>query len=68
MKGYCIAFGALLAFAYIQLPAQDKTPTIVFEGQSKDFGKVIEGEKLKHIFKFTNRGQAPLEILKVEGS
>jgi hypothetical protein len=49
-------------------PAQDKPPTIAFESLTKDFGKVIEGQNLKHLFKFKNNGQGLLEILKVEPS
>jgi hypothetical protein len=34
----------------------------------KDFGEVSEGESLKHVFRFTNKGQALLEIQKVEAA
>jgi hypothetical protein len=50
------------------LAAQAKGPTIVFDSQSKDFGKVMQGETLKHVFKFTNKGSGMLEIFNVEGS
>ena len=46
--------------------AQDHRPTIVFDGLVKDFGRVVEGDTLKHVFKFANRGNAPLEILNVD--
>jgi len=46
--------------------AQDRRAAIVFDGQSKDFGRVLEGEPLKHVFKFTNKGDATLEILKID--
>jgi hypothetical protein len=58
---------AVLFLASACLPAQER-PTIVFDSQSRDFGKVIQGEELKHLFKFTNRGSAPLEIFSVGGS
>ena len=41
---------------------------VLFENQTKDFGKVMEGTSLKHVFKFSNNGEAVLEIFKVEGS
>ncbi len=50
------------------LPAQDKHPVISFEGQTHDAGKVTEGETIKHVFKFRNKGDAVLEIFKVEPS
>jgi len=50
------------------LPGQERVATIVFDKQSKDFGKVMEGEKLKHVFLFKNKGTATLEILRVEPS
>jgi hypothetical protein len=63
-----ISGAALLLLASAHLSAQDSRPTIVFDSQAHDFGKAIQGEELKHLFKFTNRGSAPLEIFKVEGS
>jgi hypothetical protein len=58
----------LLLLAVWPAVAQDKAPVLVFEGQTKDFGKVMEGAPIKHVFKFSNRGDAVLEIFKVEGS
>jgi len=48
--------------------AQNKAPVLVFEDQTKDFGKVMEGAPIKHVFKFSNKGDSVLEIFKVEGS
>jgi hypothetical protein len=56
----CVIWGFLL------LAAQEKGPAIVFDSTTKDFGKVTEGETLKHVFKFTNKGQTTLDIVKVE--
>lgn len=58
----------LLIVSLVTILAQDKAPTIAFESLTKDFGRVIEGQGLKHIFKFKNNGQGLLEILKVEPS
>ena len=68
MKRWCVALCAFLAWPLISPRAEEKIPTIAFESLTKDFGKVNEGETLKHIFKFKNRGLAPLQILKVEPS
>jgi hypothetical protein len=64
-KTLCLALLALTAVWAIAR-GQEKGPIIVFPaGQTKDFGKVTAGETLKHIFKFNNKGQAPLQILQV---
>ncbi len=57
-----------LVLGAVILRAQDKSPAISFEGLTKDFGKVTEGETLKHIFRFTNKGDATLEIFNVAPS
>lgn len=68
MKRFFFPSVAILWVGIAALGAQEKIPTIVFDSQIKDFGKVLEGEELKHVFKFTNNGSATLEILKVEPS
>jgi len=50
------------------LSGQDKTPSMVFDSPLKDFGKVLQGEMIKHVFSFSNQGSATLEILSVEPS
>ncbi|RKR84766.1 uncharacterized protein DUF1573 [Mucilaginibacter gracilis] len=37
-------------------------PVITFESDSYDFGKIKEGDKVSHNFKFTNSGKSPLII------
>src|SRR5690554_7927709 len=39
-----------------------------FENDVYDFGKVKDGEKVTHVFKFKNVGQEPLQILKIDAS
>ena len=68
MKRLSLFFCILLFAGVLPLQAQDKRPSIVFENQVADHGKVIVGEIIKHIFKFANKGDAVLEILKVEPS
>jgi len=50
------------------LSGQDKAPSVVFDNPVKDFGKVMQGETLKHVFSFSNKGSSALEILSVEPS
>ena len=68
MKRFLVTFVTLIAALALPLAAQTPSPTIVFDSQSKDFGKAVEGEKLKHVFKFTNKGQGTLEILSAEST
>jgi hypothetical protein len=57
--------GIILALGSAPLFSQKKGPAIVFENESRDFGKVSEGDDIKNIFKFTNKGDALLEIFEV---
>jgi hypothetical protein len=68
MKRVLVTFITLAFAAALPLAAQTPSPTIVFDSLAKDFGKVVEGEKLKHVFKFTNKGSGTLEILSAEST
>ncbi len=68
MKRLGLSGVAFLSFALLPLSGQDNSPLILFDQQTRDFGKVLEGETLKHVFKFTNKGKSTLEIFKVEPS
>ncbi len=68
MKQVSVFYCLVLLLGMIPLLGQDKVPVISFESVTKDFGKVTEGEVLKSVFKFSNKGAAPLDILKVEPS
>ena len=39
-----------------------------FEEQSFDFGTITEGDKVEHVFKFTNTSENPLTITNARGS
>ncbi|MDR2979727.1 MAG: DUF1573 domain-containing protein [Bacteroidales bacterium] len=43
-------------------------PEITFEKTVHDFGKVIQGERLSYVFKFTNTGKSNLIIENANGS
>ncbi len=45
-----------------------KSPEIKFEKTSHDFGTIKQGETREYNFEFSNTGDKPLEISKVEGS
>lgn len=42
--------------------------TMAFEENVFDFGKITEGEKVSHVFKFKNTGNKPLIISNAQGS
>lgn len=46
----------------------NKLPEITFKQKTFDFGAIEEGEKVSHVFKFKNTGNADLVITKVEAS
>jgi len=68
MKRFLLCFLTFAGAGTLLLRGFDNSPSIVFDSTTKDFGKVTEGEKLKHIFKFTNKGTATLEINSAEPS
>lgn len=43
-------------------------PEISFEQTVYDFGKIAQGDKVTHTFRFTNTGNSDLVIMSVEGS
>lgn len=45
--------------------ASADAPKIEFEEESFDFGKLTEGDIVKHKFVFTNVGKSPLQILNI---
>jgi hypothetical protein len=57
-----------LALGILAFAEQDKTPAIVVDNPVKDFGKVMKGEMLKHVFSFSNEGSGMLEILNAEAT
>ncbi len=51
------------------IPDQDSiAPVLELEADAYDFGKIKEGEKVEHEFKFTNTGASPLIISNVQAS
>ncbi len=60
-----ILFVSLLAF---NLNAQEKKAKIEFKTETVDYGKVERGSNGVRIFEFTNTGNAPLIISKVNSS
>ena len=55
-------------FSNSEISASFKAPKIAFTQEVHDFGKVPQGPQVQYNFKFTNRGNAPLVIEKVQTS
>ncbi|MBD3583938.1 DUF1573 domain-containing protein [Flavobacterium selenitireducens] len=49
-------------------PADGKYPALTFEELEHDFGKIVTGDKVTHVFKFKNTGEADLIISKAYGT
>jgi hypothetical protein len=68
MQRFLVLLFAVAVAGILPLPAQKKGATIAFESTTHDFGKVSEGAALKHVFKFANKGNETLEIIRVDAS
>jgi hypothetical protein len=49
-----------------QVKPEGPLPTIQFTSQEHDFGTIKEGDKVTHVYKFKNTGDAPLIIEKAQ--
>jgi len=48
--------------------ASTKLPVMTFEETEYDFGNIVQGEEVEHIFKFKNTGDAPLIVTDARSS
>jgi hypothetical protein len=64
-------FTVFLMCLWIGLPAasaQANKPQIVFESTTQDAGTFIQGEVIKRVFTFSNKGSGLLEITDIRSS
>lgn len=59
-----LAFVALATVAFSQ--AKPTGPVIAWEKATYDFGDITQGDKVEHVFKFTNTGTEPVVITNVQ--
>lgn len=52
----------------IAQPPVGISTNIEFEKSTIDFGEIVTGDKVEHVFKFTNTGDNPLVISNAKGS
>ncbi len=77
-KQFILSFASLLLFVSMaaaqaieneESPVQSPTTTaITFDESEFNFGKVAVGEKVQHIYRFTNTGDEPLVLSNAKGS
>lgn len=60
-------FFFFLMFAGVTAFAQSG-PVLAWEKSSHDFGEITEGAQVSHTFKFTNKGNEPLILTRVQPS
>ncbi len=65
---FCPAVLSCIIMAVSTLAAQSKGPLIEFQNTTIDRGTVIQGEPIKQVFGFINKGNGTLKILDVEHS
>ncbi len=65
---FCSAICVLLLAGVMPLLGQYEAPSMIFDNPEKNFGKVMQGETVKHVFSFSNEGSGTLEILGVEAA
>ena len=66
MRMFLFTAWIVMAAGFVPLPARQNSPAIVFDSETKELGRVREGEDLQQVFKFTNNGRGQLEILNVQ--
>ncbi len=63
-------FGGTVFSQTLDLQSEPKeetgVPVFEFTQTSHDFGEINQGDKVSHTFKFSNKGQAPLVISRVQ--
>jgi hypothetical protein len=64
MQFYFMLLAFLLTGAIGAL-GQDKQPSIEFDFVSKDYGPVLQGQTIKQIFTFANKGAGVLRIMDI---
>ncbi len=65
---FCRAIVLFVILTTSTVAAQSKGPVIEFQKTNVDLGTVIQGEAIKQVFDFVNKGGATLQILDVEHS
>lgn len=58
----------VLALLLVTVSVSGAAPQIVIESLNHDFGDIIQGDKLTHVFRFRNAGDAVLQISNVRSS
>ncbi len=68
MLSLIVMLFAVLSFQLTASAQGAPTTTVEFEELEWDFGEITQGDKVTHIFKFTNTGNEPLILNSAKGS
>lgn len=64
--GACSGNQANNAAGNTQNTAPSNNQTMVFEKETHDFGQIKSGERVSYLFRFTNKGNEPLVISRID--
>jgi hypothetical protein len=67
MRLYFAALAFMLAVSTTVI-GQTKRPSLFIENTSRDVGTITQGDTIKQVFQFANKGDGTLEILDVAHS
>ncbi|MEO1260734.1 MAG: DUF1573 domain-containing protein [Bacteroidota bacterium] len=65
---FCLVVAFSLNAQSIPAPPTGPTTTVTFDEPVFEFGQITQGEKVQHIYRFTNTGTQPLVISNAKGS
>jgi len=70
LTSFKLGIGLLIvaSFFVLSVTNADSQPSIRFEAKIYDWGRVLEGDDVKHVFRFQNAGDETLKIEKVKTS
>jgi Protein of unknown function (DUF1573) len=68
LHGALVVALAALACRPTTVPGAAPGPRLVCDASARDFGRVLEGDGLRHVFTLTNAGTSPAHITRVERS
>lgn len=66
--GRCVLILLWFLAGITAVPGNASSPSVVFDGFSKDLGRINQGEVARYVFSFSNKGPGTLDILSIETS
>jgi hypothetical protein len=63
---FCVVLAAPAFAQQVKSTPKVDGPVLAFEKNTHDFGDIVQGDKVEHVFKFTNTGNEPLIITNIQ--